>query len=252
AAPIVAHTLTGSLERASRRKTRYQLDLVGRRDELARLDEALELTIAGDGRIVGISADAGMGKSRLIAEFVRIARRRGLFVAFGECQSFGTHTSYFVWREIWRRLLGLQDGDTDAAQADRIRSIVAEIGPDVVERVPLLSAVIGVDIPDTALTTTMDAKTRKASLEDLLAIVLGARSREEPVILVLEDCHWIDPLSRDLLEVIGRAMADLPVLVVLAYRLSTEPGGGIGVATIPDFREVVLDQLRGDDAIGLI
>ena len=64
----------------------------------------------GDGRIVGISADAGMGKSRLIAEFVRIARRRGLFVAFGECQSFGTNTSYFVWREIWRRLLGLEDG----------------------------------------------------------------------------------------------------------------------------------------------
>ncbi|HEY7969916.1 MAG TPA: AAA family ATPase, partial [Candidatus Limnocylindrales bacterium] len=251
-ATIHASALTGSLERASRRKTRYQLDLVGRRDELTRLDEALALTIAGDGRIVGISADAGMGKSRLIAEFVRIARRRGLFVAFGECQSFGTNTRYFVWREIWRRLFGLEDSDPDAAQADRIRSTLAAIGPDLAERAPLLSSVVGVDIPDTALTATMDAKTRKASLEDLLAIAVGARSREEPVILVLEDCHWIDPLSRDLLEVIGRAMADLPVLVVLAYRPSTEPGGELGVTTIPDFSEVVLDQLRGDDAIGLI
>ncbi len=52
-----------------------------------------------------------MGKSRLIAEFVRNARRRGLFVAFGECQSFGTNTSYFVWREIARRLFGLEDGE---------------------------------------------------------------------------------------------------------------------------------------------
>ena len=80
---VVAHGLTGSLERASRRKTRYELELVGRHAELAGLESALEQTVAGDGRIVGIAAEAGMGKSRLIAEFVRIARRRGLFVALG-------------------------------------------------------------------------------------------------------------------------------------------------------------------------
>ena len=57
------------------------------------------------------------------------------------------------------------------------------------------------------MTAPMDAKLRKASLEDLLAILLRARSQEEPVILVLEDCHWIDSLSRDLLEVLGRATA---------------------------------------------
>ena len=50
-----------------------------------------------------------MGKSRLIAEFVRNARRRGLFVALGECQSFGTNTSYFVWREIWLGSVRLED-----------------------------------------------------------------------------------------------------------------------------------------------
>jgi len=251
-ATITAHALTGSLERASRRKTRYQLDLVGRREELARLDEALALTLAGDGRIVGISADAGMGKSRLIAEFVRIARRRGLFVAFGECQSFGTNTSYFVWREIWRRLLGLDDGATDAAQADQLRSAIAGIEPELVERTPLLGALVGLEIPDSSLTAPMDAKLRKASLEDLLATVLRARSLREPVILVLEDCHWIDPLSRDLLEVLGRATARLPVLIVLAYRPAMEAGGGLGVERIPDFSEIVLDQLRGDDALGLI
>ena len=251
-ATIVAHALEGSLERASRRKTRYQLDLVGRREELAQLDEELARTIAGDGRIVAISADAGMGKSRLIAEFVRIARRRGLFVAFGECQSFGTNTSYFVWREIWRRLLGLEEGATDADQAEQLRASIAAIEPDLVERAPLLGALVGVEIADTPLTSAMDAKLRKASLEDLLAIVLRARSQNEPVILVLEDCHWIDQLSRDLLEVLGRSTARLPVLIVLAYRPATEPGGGLGVERIPDFSEIVLDQLRGDDALGLI
>src|SRR6185295_14449480 len=75
---------------------------------------------------------------------------------------------------------------------------------------------------------------------------------EAPVILVLEDCHWIDPLSRDLLEVLGRTMANLPVLIVLAYRPAGELGGGLGVETIPDFDEIRLDELTGEDALGLI
>ncbi|HET7031344.1 MAG TPA: AAA family ATPase, partial [Candidatus Limnocylindrales bacterium] len=249
---IVAHALTGSLERASRRKTRFQLDLVGRVHELAALDDALTRTIAGDGRIVGVSADAGMGKSRLIAEFVRIARRRGLFVAFGECQSYGTNTSYFVWREIWRRLMHLDDDATAARQITAIRTTIGAIDPALVERAPLLGGLLGLDIPDTALTTAMDARLRKASLEDLLATVLRARVADEPVILVLEDCHWIDPLSRDLLEVLGRSTASLPVLIVLAYRPEREPGGGLGVETIPDFDEIRLEELAGDDALGLI
>ncbi|HET7168986.1 MAG TPA: tetratricopeptide repeat protein [Candidatus Limnocylindrales bacterium] len=249
---VVAHALIGSLERASRRKTRYQLDLVGRRAELDQLAAALEATLAGDGRIVGIAAEAGMGKSRLIAEFVRTARRRGLFVAFGECQSFGTNTSYFVWREIWHRLFGLEDGDPAAVRQEQVRGTLAAIDPTLVARAPLLGAMLGVDIPDTELTSSFDAKLRKASLEDLLSQVLRARVAREPVILVLEDCHWIDALSRDLLEVLGRSAAALPVLFVLAYRPAADPGGGLAVASIPDFSEIRLAELEPGDAGALI
>lgn len=249
---IVAHALNGSLERASRRKTRYQLDLVGRRAELERLESSLDATIAGDGRIIGIAAEAGMGKSRLIAEFVRSARRRGLFVAFGECQSFGTNTSYFVWREIWRRLFHIEEDEPADRQRERITTALAAIDPALVTRAPLLASVVGVDIPDNAMTATLDAKVRKASLEDLLSVFLRARSAHEPVVLVLEDCHWIDALSRDLLEVIGRSTAALPVLVVLAYRPATEVGGGLGVERIADFAEITLAELGSDEAAALI
>ena len=251
-ATIVAHELKGSLERASRRKVRFELALIGRRKELARLDEALDLTIAGDGRIVGIAAEAGMGKSRLVAEFVRSARRRDLFVAFGECQSFGTNTSYFVWREIWRRLFGLEDDEPPLGQRARLESTLSAIDSGLAARAPLLAALVGLDIPDNDLTATLDAKVRKASLEDLLAVCLRARSAQGPIILVLEDCHWIDPLSRDLLEVLGRTTASLPVLIVLAYRPTAEVGGALGVERIPDFAELALDLLSDDDAAALI
>ncbi len=249
---IVAHGLTGSLERASRRKTRYQLELIGRRAELGRLDAALDATLAGDGRIIAVAAEAGMGKSRLIAEFVRSARRRGLFVAYGECQSFGTNASYFVWREIWQRLFGVEDDESPTRQRRRVIASLEAIDPSLVARAPLLSAVLGLDLPDNELTSTFDAKLRKASLEDLLARILRARVEREPVVLVLEDCHWIDALSRDLLEVLGRSAAALPVLFVLAYRPATQPGGGLGVERIPDFSEVSLAELDGEDAAALI
>ncbi len=86
----------------------------------------------GRGRIVGIAAEAGMGKSRLVAEFVRAARRRGHLVAFGECQAFGSNTAYFVFREVWRRLFVLEDGDPEAAQIAQVESRLARIDPALV------------------------------------------------------------------------------------------------------------------------
>jgi class 3 adenylate cyclase/tetratricopeptide (TPR) repeat protein len=249
---IVAHALTGSLERASRRKTRYELELVGRQVELDRLETALDRTVGGDGRIVAIAAEAGMGKSRLIAEFVRNARRRGLFVALGECQSFGTNASYYVWGEIWRRLLDLDEADGADLQRERLAATLAEAGADLVARAPLLAPVIGLEIPDTELTASFDAKLRKSSLEDLLSRLLRARASREPVVLVLEDCHWIDALSRDLLEALGRSAAAAPVLFVLAYRPEATPGGGLGVERIADFEELMLDQLDAVDAAQLV
>jgi predicted ATPase len=249
---IVAHRLKGSLERASRRRTRYDMALVGRRAELDQLGDALDRTVEGDGRIVGIAAEAGVGKSRLIAELVRIARRRGLFVSLGECQSFGTNASYFVWREICHRLLDVDEADAPDRQRDQLMATLEAIDPALLPRAPLLSAVLGLELPDSEITAAFDAKLRKTSLEDLLAAVVRARAAREPVVIVLEDCHWIDALSRDLLESLGRATAAMPVLFVLAYRPEPTPGGGLGVERIPDFEEIVLEGLGAEDAAILV
>jgi predicted ATPase/class 3 adenylate cyclase len=252
AAKIVAHALTGSLERASRRRIRYQLPLIGRRAELDVLDGALATALRGEGRIVAVAAEAGMGKSRLVAEFVRSARRRGLLVAFGECQAFGVNTSYSVWREVWRALLGIEESASPDQQRSQVEAFLGAIDAGLVGRAPLFEPVLGIDIPDTELTATFDAKLRKASLEDLLATCLAARAAREPIVLVLEDCHWIDELSRDLLLALSRGSAGWPVLTVLAYRPDTEPGGGLGIASLPTFTEIGLAHLDHDDALALI
>ena len=250
--PVAVYSLTGSLERASRRKTRFELRLVGRLDELGTLRTKLADAAHGHGRILGIAAEAGMGKSRLVAEFVRSARRSGHMVAFGECQAFGTNTGYFVWREIWRRLLRLEDGDSEAHQIAQLEAELAAIDPALVARTPLLDAVVGLQIPDTDLTRSFDPKLRKGSLEDLLTTCLRARAATEPLVIVLEDCHWIDELSRDLLTALARSCAALRVLFVLAYRPAEAAGGGLGLEQLPYFAEVALDRLDDDDARAVV
>jgi predicted ATPase/class 3 adenylate cyclase len=242
-ASVAAYALDASTRRHSRRVTRYLLPLVGRTAELAQLEADRDATAHGRGKIVGISAEAGMGKSRLIAEFVRSSRRRGLHVAMGECQSFGTGTSYFVWREIWRTLLGVPEDAPPPEQAQALEEALHAVDPGLVPRAPLLDAMFGLSIPDNDLTSTFDAKLRKTSLENLLADYLRKRARQEPQVLVLEDCHWLDPLSRDLLDVVARVVASSPVLLVLVYRPEAALPQGLGLAQIPHIEELQLSAL---------
>jgi class 3 adenylate cyclase/tetratricopeptide (TPR) repeat protein len=252
AEPVMAFALTGSKRHASRRQAGYDLPIVGRAAELQAITEKLDDALAGDGHIVGISAEAGMGKSRLAAEFVQTAKLRGVAAAVGECQAYGTNTSYFVWREIWSTLFRLDDGLPERDQIQALETELAAIDPVLVPRAPLLQGLLDLHIPDNELTVQFDAKLRKTSLEGLLAECLRARARDMPLVIVLEDCHWLDPLSRDLLEMLARAVLNLRVLIVLAYRPSSNAGGGLGIESLPHFAEIMLDELDRDDAVVLI
>ena len=248
---IAVYALTGRARSPARRRTRYDLPMVGRREELLALEAGLERAEEQSGMVIGIAAEAGMGKSRLVAEFVRRVRAHGLVVAFGECRSFGTTTSYGVWQEIWRTLFQLDGEESEPEQQRQIEAKLADVEPGLVSRAPLLGSVLGIAIPDNELTRGLEAELRKTSLEALLADCLRGIATE-PLVVVLEDCHWIDPLSRDLLEVLARAATPLPVLFLLAYRPATQPGGGLGLEQLPHFSEVEIAELGDDDAERLI
>ena len=117
---------------------------------------------------------------------------------------------------------------------------------------PLLASLLDLPLADNDLTSQFDAKLRKTSLEGLLADALRARAAAEPLVLVLEDCHWLDPLSRDLLEVFARMLPALRVLIVVAYRPSGDREGGVRIGELPYFEALPLAELVQDDAVALI
>jgi predicted ATPase/class 3 adenylate cyclase len=219
--PMAIHCLAAARPRRSLRslfEASQQTPLVGREEELALVAEKIEQVAAGHGRVVGFTGEAGMGKSRLVAEVVRLADERGWQRYGCECSSYGTNTSYHAWYSIWWHFFELDPSWTLAAQIEALTRQLDQIDPALTPRLPLLGAALNLPIPDNELTASFDAKLRKASLEALLVDCLRARSRQAPILLISENCQWLDPVSYDLLEVVARAIVNMPVLLLLAYR----------------------------------
>jgi adenylate cyclase len=231
----------------------YALPMVGRQAELELIEQKLALVSRGQGQIIGITGEAGIGKTRLVAEAIRVASDQQLAGYVSECESYGTNTSYLVWRAIWRAFF---DIDPSWEVADQVRALekhLERVDPALVPRLPLLGAVLNLSIPDNDLTRSFDAKLRKASLEALLVDCLRAWAGRTPLLFVLEDCHWLDPLSHGLVEVIGRAVAYLPVLLVMAYRPpELERLQAPRISRLAHFTEIELSEFTPQEAERLI
>ena len=107
-------------------------------------------------------------------------------------------------------------GEGDPALA--IEQALAAADETLLPRLPLVGTVLGIPIEDNELTASLDPKHRKSALESLLMRYLTVRAGNAPLVLLLEDCHWLDSLSADLLDLVARAAAGLPILIVLTYR----------------------------------
>ena len=156
----------------------YALPMIGRTHEMQVLEEKLALTLEGQGQIIGITAEAGMGKSRLVAEGIRLARRRNLTAYGGTCRSEGLNTPYLVWQEIWSAFFDL---DTTMPLRKQIRSLEGELqdrAPEQVDTLPLFGAVLGLSLPDNDFTRALQPKDRKTQLETVLIECLQSAARE--------------------------------------------------------------------------
>jgi class 3 adenylate cyclase/tetratricopeptide (TPR) repeat protein len=230
----------------------YHTPLVGRRAEQAALAEAVAAVGGGAGRIVAITGEAGLGKSRLLAAGVTQARAAGFGVYAGAAQSYATQSPYLIWRTLGRGLFGI---DPEAAVPEAIaaaRAMLAALDPALADRLPLLGPVLGLPIADTPLTAALTGPLRTASLAALLSDCLRAWGRVAPLALVFEDCHWLDAASADLLIALGRALAGSPVLLLLTSRPPDDARTPLhALESLPHYRALPLDGLTAEEAHAL-
>ncbi|HLK40829.1 MAG TPA: AAA family ATPase, partial [Polyangiaceae bacterium] len=163
--------------------------LLGREAERATLHERLErLTRTKAGGVVLIEGDAGIGKSALVADFVGHARAAGVATLVGAGDSMKSLTPYFAWRAILRAIY--------AGRAPTVEELTETLGPSADPlRLPLLSPLLDAEIPDNDRTRSLTGAGRVEATADLACEVLQAALDTEPVVIVLEDAHWLDSAS---------------------------------------------------------
>ena len=205
-------------------ETLYANPLVGRDAELAEIDKALmAVQQTGSGHILRIEGEAGVGKSHLAVITTAHAQENQLVTLVGACQSTSRDSAYAPLRQIVRQLLELpaappQNGDEQKVQIEQIHRAVEQMNPEWLLRLPLLGDLLGLPIPENATTAAFDAQLRQEALTALTLELLQVGTKGRPHLLLVEDVHWIDESSQNILVALGRVIAETPILLLLVHR----------------------------------
>lgn len=193
-----------------------QRKLIGRRAELETL-EALLLesgTRPVRGTVI-IEAEAGLGKSSLLEALARRAVNHGFRILRGRADAVERTSAFFAWRGVFAGLFGLSEDADAVTRRERVIEGMRRYDK-LTHLTPLLSTVLGVDIPDNASTAVLEGEARAASLRYMLTGILDAVLAPGNFLLLLEDLHWIDSQSLELLSELART--DYRGSIVVAMR----------------------------------
>ena len=168
---------------------------VGRETEMAVLEAALRRAIAGEGRIVGIVAEPGIGKSRLCDEFAERCRARGIPVWIGRGVPHGQAIPLLPVMDIYRNFFGITEQDADETARDKIAGRLLRLDPGLADAVPVMFEFLGVPDPRRSLPPMSPEALQRAVVELTRRAVTARARRGEPVVDVFEDLHWFDAAS---------------------------------------------------------
>ncbi len=196
-----------------------RLPLLGRDAELAELREILATAFSGEGAVVTVTGTTGMGKTRLVREAA--AGLEGVARLTVRAEPYGASSSYRVFRDPLRLLLGIERGTPEDMGRQLLESLAAS-APELLPMSPLIADVAHVEVPSTPEADALDPQFRPDRLADVLVDLVG-RMVPGPILLIAEEAHWADVASAHLLDKIAGATRGRP-WVVASVRRGMEGG----------------------------
>jgi tetratricopeptide (TPR) repeat protein len=214
----VSHRRSGLREFSSARAAVF----VDRESELAILNDFLQQVESGRSQAIGVVGEPGIGKSRLLVEFHRQLSPRRVTWVEGRCVSYGTAIPYWLLLDLLRSNCGIVETDTPDAIIDKVRSALQEVGMDPEQDSPVLLQLLGVDdIGGSPALANPEAVKAKAFEVFRQLSVNGSRQR--PLVLALDDLHWVDKMSEEFLGLLGENAPDARILMLATYRPGYRP-----------------------------
>jgi predicted ATPase/class 3 adenylate cyclase len=229
--PVRAWRVTGSANVGSRLealRAAQLLPLVGREEELGLLLERWRLARGGACRVVVVTAEAGIGKSRLcVALQEQLAGPEPVHDAPAmvryQCSPHHRNTALHPVLEQLRRAAGFERDEEPAVQLDRLERVLAPIAHTSDQIVPLFATLLSVDVGDRVPPLLLGPQQQKEETLAALLRLLDAWCSDRALLLVFEDVHWIDPTSSALLDRIVDWAPTAAVQVVVTTRPEFEP-----------------------------
>ncbi|MEO0185063.1 MAG: AAA family ATPase [candidate division WOR-3 bacterium] len=192
--------------------------IIGREKEIAEVKKSISLCPKGKGQILCITGEPGIGKSRLVQEVIKLSEKEGYHILKGNCISYGSAFSYHPWIDILNEFFNILPEDPIKTRAEKIRKQITIVNKKLVDWLPVIGEVLGVPFAETSLTKYLDAKLKKQRVFDITFDLLKFVAQKKPLNVVIEDLHWADTASVELVNYIGRNIEDRPILLSLVYR----------------------------------
>jgi tetratricopeptide (TPR) repeat protein len=190
---------------------------VGRERDLDALLAAFESVRAGRGQVVFIVGEAGIGKSRLLHEFRRRLAEVSHTWLEGRCASYARTTPFHAIDDALRRRIGIDDRDDEASALAKLEQHETERGGGLEWTLPFVRRLLSLPAGD-AEVDAMDAMTRRSETCRALQMRFLRSAGRQPLVLVIEDLHWIDAASEEFLGFLADSVAAARVLLVFTHR----------------------------------
>jgi tetratricopeptide (TPR) repeat protein len=200
--------------------------LVGREEEIGLLFGRWELAAGGEGQVVTLCGEPGIGKSRIS----RALRERLPFEGHArvqyQCSPFFSNTAFYPVIEQLQRAAGFRDDDAPQARLDRVEALLDASGGAVADAAPLLAALLSLPREGRFAPLALSPQRQKERTIQVVAEQLLRMAKQLPLLVIVEDVHWIDPTTLELLDYLVQRVASAAVLLMVTHRPEFEPAWG--------------------------
>ena len=248
--PVEVYELVGPGPRRSRvhaAATRGLTRFVGRDHELDQLWRALARAAAGHGQIVAIVGEPGVGKSRLIWEVTHSPRVHGWLVLQAGSVSYGGTTPYLPIVDLLKSHFGIEPRDEASAILEKVAGRIRTLDESLTPMVPAILSLLGVPVDDPQW-LGLDPQQRRQHALHAVKRLLIRESQTQPVLVVLEDLHWIDSETQAVLDSVVDSLPTTRILLVTSYR----PEYAHGWSRKTYYTQIRLDPLAAETAKALL
>jgi class 3 adenylate cyclase/tetratricopeptide (TPR) repeat protein len=255
--PVEVFELTGAStirRRLQAAVARGLTRFVGRDTEIGALQRALEQARSGHGQVVAVVGEAGVGKSRLVYEFVQSHRTHGWLVLESASVSYGKATPYFPVVDLLKRYVHVEDGDAPRSIRAKVTGQLLTLDVSLRETIPALCFLLDA-LPEDDPFLRLDPPQRRQRTLDALTRMVLRESQVQPLLLVFEDLHWIDAETQAFLDNVIERLPTAQLLLLVNYRPEYQHRWGSKTsytqlrldALPPENAEALLAALLGND-----